>query len=254
MANTGTYVYAVASGAIPSSFRARAVGGRRGAVRIVRAGPLGAVVSDAPRDAVALNRENLHAHSETLQELLETASAVVPIQFGTVFPDDAAVRNDLLSRTTELNRLLDRVDNRVEFRLKTFYVEDVVLTELLAEDRRVRELQTRTRGLSPDAAYYDRIQLGELIAAGLAAKRAGDGKTIVRRLAAIAVDHVVDEPGSDWCVVAASFLVDRSATRRFEAASRELADGLGARARIRCVGPLPPYSFVDMSLQPLAVA
>jgi hypothetical protein len=253
MASAGTYVYAVAKGAMPSSFQSRAVGGR-GGVRIVSAGPLSAAVSDAPSGAVSLDRDNLSAHSETLQELLATASAVVPLQFGTVFPDDTAVCNDLLSRSGELEALLHRVEGRVEFRVKAFYVEDVVVRELIAEDRRVRELQRRTRGLSAEAAYYERIQLGELVASGLAAKRAGDAQTIVRRLAAVAVDQVVEDPANEWGVVAASFLVNRSETTRFEAGARELADGLGGRVRLRCVGPLPPYSFVDMNLQPVVAA
>jgi hypothetical protein len=254
MASAGTYVYAVAKGSLPPSFVSPAVGGRKGAVRTVSAGPLTAVVSAAPPDGVALDRASLRAHSETLQELLETASAIVPLQFGTVFPSDDAVRYDLLSRTSELEPLLNRVENRVEFRLKAFYVEEVVLREILAEDRAIRELHRRTRGVPAEAAYYDRIRLGELIAAAVAAKRVRDTRTLVSGLAAIAVDQVVEAPGDEWGAVAASFLVERSAMLRFDAATAELAAAVGARMRLRCVGPLPPYSFVDVNLQPLAVA
>ena len=164
----GTYLYAIAKGPVPSRFTAPAVEAGAGAIRSLHAGPLAAVVSDAPPRPIALTRANIRAHSEAIQELLETASAVVPLKFGTVFPDDETIRRDLLDEGANgLEPLLRRLENRVEFRVKAFYVEETVLREVLNENRAAAELNRRTRLAPADAVYYDSIQLGELVTAAL---------------------------------------------------------------------------------------
>jgi hypothetical protein len=211
-----------------------------------------AVVSDAPPGPIALTRTNIRAHADAIQELLETATAVVPLKFGTVFPDEEAIRQDLLcERGDGLARLLRRVENRVEFRLKAFYVEESVLREVVHENPAIADLNRRTRVVSADAAYYDSIQLGELVASALAAKRAKDTNAIMSRLAPLATAHLIeDEPYGEWNVATASFLVDRSGASRFDDALADLAEDSQGRIRFRCVGPLAPYSFVDTGFLP----
>jgi gas vesicle protein GvpL/GvpF len=248
----GTYLYAIARGPLPASFSTQAVANPGAEIRAVRVDDLAAIVSDVATTPVEATRNDVLAHSDALQELLATAPAVVPLRFGTVFPDDAAMRTELLeSRAEELHSLLRFVENRVELRVKAFYVEDRVLREIVDQHPRIAALQRRTRSLPEDATYYERIELGELVASALGAARARDAEAIFARLAPLAVDRLAEEEPHEWAVLAASFLVERRAVPDFDAAVGTLADELHERIELRYVGPLPAYSFVEVLLEPV---
>jgi len=229
-----------------------AVGDPAAEIRTIEAGSCVAVVSDVPGEFVEATADDLQRHSDVLQELLGSAGALVPLRFGTVYPNDEAVRHDLLEgRRAELETLLQNVENRVEARLKAFYADEVVLGEIVAEQPQIAELRRRTQTLPPDATYYERIRLGELVASALSAKRQRDGVEILARLAPFAVDHIVEDEPHEWSLLTASFLLERAAIEEFHTAISAIADDAGKRLQLRCLAPLPPYSFVSVSLEPL---
>jgi hypothetical protein len=248
----GTYLYGIARGLPPGGLTLPAVGEPGAEIRSIESARCVAVVSDVAETFVDATAEDLQRHSDVLQTLLSTTKALVPLRFGTVYPDDESVVRDLLeARGDELDALLHRVENRVEARLKAFYVEEAILAEIVAEQPRVAALHRRTQGLPSAATYYDRIQLGELVAAALSAKRRRDGERILSRLAPLAVDHCVEEESHEWSLLTVSFLLDRSALRDFQSAVAAIADDAEARLQVRCLAPLPPYSFVALPFEPV---
>jgi hypothetical protein len=248
----GTYLYGIARGFRPRGPTLPAVGDAGAEVRSIESDRCVAVVSDVAETFVDATAQDLQRHSDVLQRLLSTTNALVPLRFGTVYPDDESVVRDLLeARGDELDALLHRVENRVEARLKAFYVEEAILAEIVAEQPRVAALHRRTQGLPSAATYYDRIQLGELVAAALSAKRRRDGERILSRLAPLAVDHCVEEESHEWSLLTVSFLLDRSALRDFQSAVAAIADDAEARLQVRCLAPLPPYSFVALPFEPV---
>jgi hypothetical protein len=209
-----------------------------------------AVVSDVADGFVEATAEDLQRHSDVLQKLLTSAKALVPLRFGTVYPDDEALVRDLLdARDGELDALLQRVESRVEARLKTFYLEEAVLGEIVAEQPRIAELHRRTQALPTNATYYDRIRLGELVAAALSAKRQRDAERILSRLAPFAVDFCVEEESHEWSLLTTSFLLEQTVLEEFQSAVAALADETEQRLQVRCLAPLPPYSFVAVPLE-----
>jgi hypothetical protein len=246
-----TYLYGIARGlqkeppALPavadSEAEIRAIEGRSGA----------AVVSAVSGSFVEATAEDLQRHSDVLQKLLECTTALLPVRFGTVYPDGEAVRRDLLAaRSDEIEGLLQRVENRVEARLKAYYVEEAILAEIVAEQPQIAQLRQRTQALPAEATYYDRIRLGELVASALTAKRRRDGHEMLALLAPLAVDHVVEAEPHEWSVLTASFLLDRSRLDDFHGAVSRVADAAEGRLQLRCLAPLPPYSFVSLQLAP----
>lgn len=247
-----TYLYGIARGLRPGPPAVPAVGDERAEIRVIEAGSFVAVVSEVVDAFVEATAEDLQRHSDVLQELLDCTDALVPLRFGTVYPDDETVRRDLLEqRSDELESLLQSVDNRVEARLKAFYSEEVVLGEIVSEQPQVAELRRRTQALPDAATYYDRVRLGELIASSLAAKRRRDGEAILARLAPLAVDVLVEDEPHEWAALTASFLLERSKLDDFHSAVSALADAGDQRLQLRCVAPLPPYSFVSIPLEPV---
>jgi hypothetical protein len=250
-ATMGTYLYGIARGLRPGPPTLPAVGDGRAEIRSIETAGCAAIVSDVADVFVEATAEDLQRHSDVLQELLSSTNALVPLRFGTVYPDDETVVRDLLEvRGDELEVLLRRVENRVEARLKAFYVEEAILAEIVAEQPRVAQLHRRTQALPADATYYERIRLGELVAAALSAKRRRDGERILSRLAPLAVDHWVEDELHEWSVLTVSFLLERSALEEFQSAVAALAQNTERRLQMRCLAPLPPYSFVALPLEP----
>jgi Gas vesicle synthesis protein GvpL/GvpF len=246
-----TYLYGIARGLQQEPSSLPAVADAEAEIRTIEGDSCVAIVSDAPGSFVDATAEDLQRHSDVLQKLLDCTTALVPLRFGTVCPDDKTVRRDLLgARRDELGALLQKVEDRVEARLKAYYVEGTVLAEIVAEQPQIAKLRQRTQAFPADATYYDRIRLGELVASALEAKRRRDGQEMLARLAPLAVDHVVEEEPHEWSLLTASFLLDRSRLDDFHSAVSGVADAAEQRLRLRCLAPLPPYSFVSLQLAP----
>jgi hypothetical protein len=109
----------------------------------------------------------------------------------------------------------------------------------------VARLRERVRQRPKAATYYDRIQLGELVAGEVEHARERDGATVVDRLEPLAVAARLEPLGTPDAAVNAAFLVERSRVDEFSEAVARLSDEVKGRMRLRYIGPLPPYSFTE---------
>jgi gas vesicle protein GvpL/GvpF len=238
------YVYGVLA---ESGSGAVSVAGVEGsAVRTIARAGLAALVSDLASDRLAAARE-VRAHWRVLEEATEKAT-VLPVRFGTVLTEEA-VGDDLLApNADELTALLESLEGHVQLSVKGDYDEDALLREVVAGSRRIASLRERVRGLPEAAGYYERIELGELVAAEVARRRGQDEALALERLQGHAADVRAEQPKSAEGAFDLAFLVERGRVDDFSAAVSALREQLGERIRLRYVGPLPPYSFADASL------
>mgnify|MGYP003290399978 CR=1 FL=1 len=109
----------------------------------------------------------------------------------------------------------------------------------------VARLRERVRQRPKAATYYDRIQLGELVAGEVEQARERDSATVVDRLERLAVAARLEPLGTPDAAVNAAFLVERSRVDEFSEAVARLSAEVEGRMRVRFIGPLPPYSFTE---------
>jgi hypothetical protein len=174
---------------------------------------------------------------------------VLPFRFGTVLRDEQAVADELLAGGyDDFLTALDRLEGSAQFTLKARYVQDVVLREVLAEQPEAQRLREELNSMPEDAGYYRRIQLGQLMAEAIAAKRDSDSVEIDRCLAPLAVAVAPDEPVAADAVADVSFLVERERRQAFEQAAEDLARRWHGRIRMRLLGPIAPYAFVTEAM------
>jgi gas vesicle protein GvpL/GvpF len=239
------YVYGVLSGSDAADV---AVGGVEGAdVRAVESDGLAALVSTLGGDSLAAARE-VRAHWRVLEEASKRGP-VLPARFGTVMDSDAAVCERLLGpRVEELTELLAALADRVQLSVKGEYDEEHVLREVVRTSPPVAALRERVSALPENAGYYERIRLGELVAAEVARRRERDEALALTRLERPAVASRVEELSSPNAAFNLAFLVDSEALDSFGEAVGRLREELGERVSLRYLGPLPPYSFVDADL------
>lgn len=237
MTDNGLYVYAIvrAEQRVPKGLAG--VGSPPLPLRFLVEGPLGAVVSDAPPKLRA-RRRDLLAHQDLLLRLTGSGPTL-PMRFGTVAPDEAAVRAQLIAAEHPHLTALERLDGRVEVNVKAF-APSHALAHLVREDQSIRRLHEAARRRP---GYEANLRLGEAVVTALSRRAAEAGRSAVRELTPLA-DAVATGPEVPGCVLNTSFLVGRAAEGRFRAAARDFAKARQDRVELRLAGPLPCYSFV----------
>lgn len=249
----GTYIYCVtrtlSGGAGKPDGQALDVPGIGGKpVRAIEYSDLAAVVSDSTSDSYDVTRENLTAHEQVVERVMNNAD-VLPVSFGTVATDDQTVQQQLLSAAADdLHRALDVVHERVELGVKIIWEKDRLFADLASEDPTIQALLDQIAGSTPEETYDERTQLGELISNGIDAKRDQDAAAILNKLQPLAVDVRVNAMYADLMVLNASFLVDKASIPAFEAAVDALRNEQAGRFIVQYTGPLPPYNFVTIAI------
>jgi Gas vesicle synthesis protein GvpL/GvpF len=238
------YVYGISTAAERADVEAPGVGASGARVRRIVHGELAALVSDVEPDYAVAARE-VRAHWRVLDEAASRAT-VLPMRFGTVLESDDAVIDELLApRHDRLAAQLAALAGKVQLTVKGFYDEERLLRSVVARSPAVARLRERVRGRPAAATYYDRIELGELVAGEVGRARERDGAAVLGRLEPLALAARQEPPSTPDCAVNAAFLVERERVEEFSAAVAALADEVAGRMRLRYVGPLPPYSFVE---------
>jgi hypothetical protein len=243
---TAKYVYGVipSEGASPPE----GAGVEDATVSVLAHGGVAALTSDVPADFTEAGRAELLAHSRVLEEAMR-GSVVLPMRFGVVLPDEQTVHERLLAPYgEELEGQLRAMEGKVEVTIKGIYDEEAILREVLAEDREIAGLKAAIQGKPEAATYFERIRLGELVAAALDERRAAVGPRIIDRLAPLAVDVRVGEPVHERMAVNASFLVERSRLDQFDLVVDQIGAEQAGRIQLKYTGPLPPHSFVELGI------
>lgn len=237
------YVY----GIIDSAGAAPATAGVGGApVRTLAGEGAAALVSELPAGELRLGREDMLAHAHVLEAAVSEGT-VLPLRFGVVMEADEVRERLLAARGEELADALRELDGKVELNVRVLYEQDDVMRELVVAEPEIAALRARIHGRPADATYYQRIELGELVAAALERRRTADADALLRALESVSLAVRVGESAHERMVLSASFLVARERVAEFDAVlEREAAARVG-RMRFKCVGPLAPHSFLELT-------
>ncbi len=243
------YLYCIVRCREPRTFETLGMGERGDVVHTINFQDIAAVTSDSPHPRYDNTRRNMMAHMRVLDEVMSEYT-VLPARFDSVAPGPDEVRKQLLeARHTELSTMLDAMEGRIEMGLKVFWYEDVVFQEIVADNPTIRRMRDGLSGRSIEETYYDRIRLGELVEAALKARRSRDEDSVLERLRPLAEKTKTNPTIADHMVVNAAFLITRAREIEFDAAIRALDAEMGRRLLIKCVGPVAPYNFVNVTMR-----
>lgn len=254
VAPTGSYIYCI----VPAQPLAHAkrptkvagVGGEQSPVRIVRSDDLAAVVSDVAVKRFDISRQNLLAHERVIQEVMARVD-VLPCGFGTVAASDEAIREDLLRpRRDELLSQLDRVRGHVEIGLMVLWERERLLADIVDENEHIRRKRDALAGQPQDTAYYERMSLGQAVAAAIEQRREREAAALLADLQPLSTESRVNSIISDMMILNAAFLVERDRIPAFDERVGELTEASAGRQVFRYARPLPPYNFVGITPTP----
>ncbi|HET9720940.1 MAG TPA: GvpL/GvpF family gas vesicle protein [Solirubrobacteraceae bacterium] len=240
------YVY----GVVPAAARLPAAEGIGGQPIRTVAGEDGvaALVSrlDAPAE-LRLGREEVLTHSRVLGDLL-SAGPILPMRLGIVMGSEDEVRERLLDPyASELAEQLEQFRGKFEANVRVVYEEAALMREVVAANPEIAQLREAIHDRDPDATYYERIQLGQLVAEAVERIREADAENLMSALCQVSLEQNVSPPAHERVALNAAFLLDEKRSGEFDEVLEAIAQGQSGRLRFRYTGPLPPHSFVELA-------
>lgn len=248
-AATGLYLYGVMRDGAAAGVAGAPLPGA-GPVEVVPAGGVAVLASPMPPEAPRRTRRNLLAHARVLEAAMGRG-AVLPMRFGVIADDAAALRRSLAPRLGDLHRLLDRFEGLAEFGLRVGWPREAALAALAAArpDLAARRAALARRGA---AGRDGLIDLGREVAEALAARRAQAQRALLAALSPLAEEIAVAAPETDVEALRGEVLLAPAREAAFlaavEAAARALPVAPAAAPEIRWVGPSPVYTFATLTL------
>lgn len=216
---------------------------------------LSVVISDiGASDFQGMDRQEAVRRLTAHQRVVETVMRdypILPVKFGTILPAQARA-DDLLAQGAEMfGQALAHFAGKIQ-------VEVVVLWELpkvfgtIAAEPAIVELKARIGSRPAEETMFDRVALGQAVQASLGRRRAALGKQVIEMFADLALDVVVNPMMDDSMVINLAMLLRAAQRPELDARLQRLDEALEGQFQIRCVGPLPPYSFATVAIRGLS--
>jgi hypothetical protein len=205
-------------------------------LRLVARGSLAGVCGAADEE-VAVTPEGLWRHERIVEELMQDR-AVLPVRYGTRFPDEVAAGRVLEERREQLGAALERVRGAVELAVRVIARSGAPAPgEGEGEDHAVSAGRSGDADVGAGTAYL-RARQRETSAASGAAAAAHEP------LSALARDHLVGTPSLPGELLRVAYLVDADVVPAFTETVARLQQEQPALL-ITCTGPWPAYSFAQ---------
>jgi len=235
------YCYAVvpASSVVPTGI----TGLLASELELVCHGELAVVVSTVT-GRLRPQRSNLAAHQRVLTEMAKT-NDVLPMSFGTLADDQAAVVRLIDEGQEPLLEALDRVGGRVEMTLRLSLAVENPFVHLIEVDEDLRDARDR---MISNPTHEAKVNVGRLFESKLGQLREQAAETVASHLELVVVEQKENPAKSEKQILSLSLLVDRDKQDAFDAAIIKAAEAFDDNYTFEISGPWPAQSFVDVKL------
>lgn len=242
----GKYLYCIIKAKQPHKFKLKGIEGTD--VYTIPAGELSAVVSDSEIKEYLLTRENALAHQEVIEQVMKEGYDVLPFGFSIVVKATKDLKEKILeSKKEELLATFKKVEGKVELGFKALWQDMAsIFQEILAENK---EIQVAKRQAQKTLNQFKVAAVGELVAKCLEQKREKEAQKILKPLQELASDFEGKEIRGDSMICSSAFLVSKKNEKRFDKEVEALTEKLGKRIKFLYIGPIPPFSFIDLHLK-----
>lgn len=189
----------------------------------------------------------LAAHQRVLEQV-QHDFPVLPIKFGTVLADEAQLRALLRRGAARFDEALATCAGSQQYEVVVLWNVAQVF-QAIAADPQIVALKARLAGLPPDEVMQGKLLLGRLVHEALQAQRAAVAGAVLAGLADLAADTLENPVMDDSMVCNTALLIAHARSRELDERLEQLDARFGGGLQIRCVGPLPPYSFTTLEVQ-----
>lgn len=223
-------------------------------VHTVVEGDLAIVTSAVECDSLqGLERAAAIRYLSAHQRVLETVQRdypVLPVKFGTTLPDEAMLHTLLRQGGQLLRTTLATYAGKQQSEVVVLWDLKQVFQEISAHEQ-IAGLRAQIAGRATDETVNERIALGQIVHAVLQGRRAQIAEQVIAQLRDLADDVIINPTMDDSMVVNVALLLDEARQDALDERMETIDAQFGGQLQIRCVGPLPPYSFATLEVKAL---
>jgi hypothetical protein len=243
----GKYIYCVIDSSQPRSFGPLGIGGRGDELYTVCFSDISAVVSNAPIKKYRVSRENSLAHEKAIEKVM-TQNTALPVRFATIAEDEEKVKRILEREHDKFKDMLDSVKNKTELGLKAIFNEMVIYKDILEKYEDIRLLKEKIATLAPEKSQYPRMEIGKMVEDALQRERRIVKDDIINALSPLAVEVKTNDTYGELMIINAAFFVGKEKEADFDQQVQQLGDKYREKVTFKYIGPLPPFNFVNISI------
>jgi len=251
MEKEGKYIYCIIGTSLERNFGPIGLGARGDEVLTIGYNDLSMIVSNHPMTKFVVNRENILAHENVLEEVMKEFDSVLPVRFGTVASNAEEIRNLLDRRHREFYNLLQDIDHKVELNVKCIWKNvSIIFQEIKKENKEIGRLKGKIEEEDSKKNIEARMELGKLVEQALEKKKDEEAEEIVDILKRPAFEYKLNKTVGDEMFINAAFLVDKGREIEFDNIMDDLSEEYTERIKFVYTGPLPVFNFVNIVIYP----
>ena len=249
MSGQGEYIYGIVEEPRLRRFSFTGVG--EADVYTINHQKIAAIVSDSEFLEIDPTRKNVHAHTVVQDELLKEYT-LLPMGFGMVATSQDEVRGLLEKNYQGLLTELNRLAGSIEVELKVFWDQEAIIKEIQGENQEFSRLKAKINAASsPIEAQNLLAMAGQLVEGIVCDWKTRYAELVYTVLKELSCEAKMNDPVGLKNLLNASFLIEKSRESEFKEQVYTLDSKFQGKVNFKYVGPMPPYNFVDLRLEPV---
>jgi len=245
----GKYIYGIIRNSEPLNYGPIGMGKRADQVYSISYQGISAIVSNSPIIIYEARRVNMITHEKVLEEVMKQFT-VLPVRFSTIseHDDDAGILRILEKDYKKFDEMLDKMEGKKELGLKILANEAAIYESILEKYDEIRIMRGKLMNLPADKTHYQRMKIGEMVAEALKKETENFKTVILDALNPLSEDQKLNDNYGEMMILNAAFLIKNSSEPAFDKAVNDLDEKFGHLMTFRYVGTLPPYNFVNLTI------
>lgn len=246
----GKYIYLIISETENKSFGPIGINNRE--VKLAHYKDIAAVVSDTPViNFDRLDEKELTKHVAIHQKVNEQVMKdydVCPMAFGIIAPNADEVLRILERAYLQFKTALKKAEGKVEFAVQVRWEQKKLLEELTNTIPEIQKLKQEMSLKSSILGMPIKLKIGKLIYEKVENQRVAYIKDVREELDSLSYDFTLNKLTEDDMIANFSFLIKRAKEPELDRKMQELGEKYGDKLKFKYIGPMPPYSFVNINL------
>jgi len=256
----GLYIYCITHASELENLGLTGIDGTK--VKTIAFKDINAVVNEIPiYNFNRFDREELNsyitAHQKVNEEVMSAKGGsasggkycdVVPMAFGMMAPDTPSVLHILERAYFQFKTALQRIAGKAEFVLQVWWNQKKLLQELVRTAPEIQKLKEELSTKGKILGLPLKLKLGKLIQQKAEAQRQVYLKDIQAFLKSCCQDFTENKLIEDGLIANFSFLIEKTRELELDKKIQELGKKYEGKLRFKYIGPMPPYSFVNINL------
>jgi hypothetical protein len=242
------YIYGIIAESQRREFGPPGIGKRGDLVYTLPYRNLAAIISSTPIVKYPVTRENSMAHIKVLERAMEEYT-VLPVRFCTVADGKESIIEKVLSdRYDELTTLLREMEGKIELGVRVRWTNlDAIFNEVVEEEKDVKEIKANLLNEeSEQVKYAGMIKIGQMVQSALEKKKKREAQELLEALKPLSLQYKENQIYGDMNIISTAFLVSKEKEEAFDQKMQELEGEYGERKKLKYIGPVAPYNFVEV--------